>query len=61
MTVDHPWRALFSRSGFSADLLALARGAEERLLVFTPDDLYAPGIVHPMAGGAATQNRKKEF
>jgi hypothetical protein len=51
MTFDHPWRALFSRSGFSDDLVALARSPEERLLLFTPDDLYAPGIVETPAGG----------
>ena len=48
--IDHPWRALFSRSGFSDDLVALARSPEERLLLFTPDDLYAPGIVEAVAG-----------
>jgi AAA+ ATPase superfamily predicted ATPase len=49
--IDHPWRALFSRSGFSDDLVALARSPEERLLLFTPDDLYAPGIVETATGG----------
>lgn len=38
--VDRPWRALFSRSGFDADLLALATDPSERLLLFTPGDLY---------------------
>ncbi len=42
--IDHPWRALFSKSGFSDDLLALARVPDERLLLFTPNDLYASGI-----------------
>lgn len=37
---DRPWRALFSRSGFSHDLQGLAINPEERLLLVTPDDLY---------------------
>jgi AAA+ ATPase superfamily predicted ATPase len=48
--IDHPWRALFSRSGFSDDLAALARSPEERLLLFTPDDLYAPDMVETVRG-----------
>jgi hypothetical protein len=38
--VDRPWRALFSRSGFTEALVALAGDPEERVLLFTPDDLY---------------------
>lgn len=38
--IDRPWKALFSRSGFNAELRALAKDPEERLLLFTPDDLY---------------------
>ncbi|MBI4491554.1 MAG: ATP-binding protein [Chloroflexi bacterium] len=38
--IDRPWRALFSRSGFTDDLRALAGNQEERLWLFTADDLY---------------------
>jgi AAA+ ATPase superfamily predicted ATPase len=39
--VDRPWRVLFSRGGFDAELTALAENPEERLLLIGPDDLYA--------------------
>jgi hypothetical protein len=39
--VEAPWRALFSRSGFDARVRALAEDAAERVLLVTPDDLYA--------------------
>lgn len=38
--IDRPWRALFSRSGFTDQLAALAGNPEERILLFTPEDLY---------------------
>jgi len=41
LPVDHPWRALFSRSGFSMDLHDRAAQPGERLLLFSPEDLYA--------------------
>ena len=39
--VDHPWRALFSQSGFRDDLVQLARDPGERILLFTPEEMYA--------------------
>ncbi len=45
------WRALFSRSGFTDEVLALSHVPDERLLLFSPDDLYAPGIVKSVADG----------
>jgi hypothetical protein len=38
--IAHPWRALFSREGFTDPLRALAADPAERLLLFTPADLY---------------------
>lgn len=38
--VDRPWRALFSRSGFGDELVAMAQAGEERILLLRPDDLY---------------------
>lgn len=38
--IDRPWRALFSRSGFTDELHALAKDPAERVLLFTLDDLY---------------------
>jgi len=38
--IVRPWRALFSRSGFTDDLVSLAGDPAERILLFTPDDLY---------------------
>ncbi len=38
--IDRPWRALFSRSGFTDELHALAKNPEERVLLFAPADLY---------------------
>ncbi|MBV9278901.1 MAG: ATP-binding protein [Chloroflexi bacterium] len=35
------YHALFSRQGFDASLLAAARRPDSRLLLFTPDDLFA--------------------
>lgn len=35
-----PWLALFSRAGFEADLVALARLPGQRLLLYTPDALF---------------------
>jgi len=37
---DRPWRAIFSRAGFADELRALADDPEERILLFTPSDLY---------------------
>jgi hypothetical protein len=34
------WYALFSRAGFEADLVALAAQPEQRLLLFTPEELF---------------------
>lgn len=38
--IDRPWRAIFSRSGFTDDLARMATDPQERVLLFTPDDLY---------------------
>jgi AAA+ ATPase superfamily predicted ATPase len=38
--IDRPWRALFSRSGFSEELRARATDPEERVLLFGPADMY---------------------
>jgi AAA+ ATPase superfamily predicted ATPase len=38
--IDRPWRALFSRSGFTEDLRVWAADPEDRVLLFTPSDLY---------------------
>lgn len=38
--VDRPWRALFSKSGFTNDLIELAANPAERILLFSPEDLY---------------------
>jgi len=38
--VDRPWRALFSRSGFHADLRAEAALAENRIILVGLDQLY---------------------
>ena len=37
---DHPWRALFSRAGFSDDVIALSRDPGERILLYTPEEIY---------------------
>jgi uncharacterized protein len=37
---DRPWRVIFSRSGFDADLAAIAARPEERVLLVGPDQLY---------------------
>jgi uncharacterized protein len=39
--IDRPWRALFSKSGFTPELLELARDPAERLLLVTPEDQYS--------------------
>jgi hypothetical protein len=39
--VDRPWRFLFSRSGFSDELVAMAKDPEERVILIAPGDLYA--------------------
>ena len=41
--IDRPWKALFSRTGFSKDLVEIAANHEERILLLTPDDLYGVG------------------
>lgn len=38
--IDRPWRALFSRSGFSEELWHIASDPAERVLLFVPNDLY---------------------
>jgi AAA+ ATPase superfamily predicted ATPase len=38
--IDRPWRALFSRSGFTDDLRDMAAEPGSRLLLVTPEDLY---------------------
>ena len=38
--IDRPWRALFARAGFAADLLEHASDPAERVLLYTPADLY---------------------
>lgn len=43
--IDRPWRALFSRSGFTDELLALAEDPEERVLLFTLAELYASPLL----------------
>jgi hypothetical protein len=37
---DRPWRALFSRSGFTRELIDLANEPGARVLLVTPHDLY---------------------
>lgn len=39
--IQDPWLALFSRSGFTADLVVLASTPGQRLLLYTPDDLFS--------------------
>jgi hypothetical protein len=46
--IVHPWRALFSRSGFTRELAAIAANPGERLLLVTPPDLYAVGDEPPL-------------
>jgi AAA+ ATPase superfamily predicted ATPase len=38
--IDRPWRAVFSRAGFTKDLRELAGDPEERVLLYSPSDLY---------------------
>jgi len=38
--IDRPWRALFARRSFHARLRNRAADPAERILLFTPDDLY---------------------
>lgn len=49
--VDRPWRALFSRSGFTSDIVALAADPAERLLLASPAELYASDGAPNRAGG----------
>ena len=39
--IDNPWRALFSRSGFSDEVIALSKDPGERILLYTPQELYS--------------------
>ena len=39
-SIQDPWLVLFSREGFAADLVALARTSGQHLLLYTPDDLF---------------------
>ena len=46
--IDNPWRALFSRSGFTDDVIALSKDPGERILLYTPEDIYgATGAYRP--------------
>jgi hypothetical protein len=47
--IEHPWRAFFSRRGFTPERQERARDAAERLLLFTPKDLYS----HSPTGSAS--------
>jgi hypothetical protein len=38
--IDRPWRALFARRGFHAGLRGLAADPAERVLLFSPEDVY---------------------
>lgn len=38
--IRNPWIALFSREGLEADLVSLASTPGQRLLLYTPDDLF---------------------
>jgi hypothetical protein len=50
--IEHPWRALFARRGFTPELQERARDEAERLLLFTPDDLYLRSPMGPLSHGA---------
>lgn len=45
--IDNPWRALFSRSGFTDDVIALSKDPGERILLYTPEDIYGATSAYP--------------
>ncbi len=48
--IPHPWRVLFSRSGFTSTLATVAANPAERLLLVAPRDLYSVGDGPPLPG-----------